>query len=90
MNTMSPINLKANNCADAFDGALNDTSTIAEAPARTYSENGKARRVHFDAWGWRGDVDLPAYAIVKPHDEPAGAIADAIARKNGLKALTLR
>ena len=90
MNTMSPINLKANNCADALDGALNDTSTIAEAPARTYSENGKTRRVHFDAWGWCGDIDLPAYAIVRPHVGSASAIANAIARKNRLQAFMLR
>lgn len=39
--------------------------------------------------GLAWDVDLPAYAIVEPQDEPAGAIAAAIARRNRLQTLTL-
>ena len=72
----------------ALNGAFSDTNTLDEVPAADYPE--KARRAHFYAWGWRGDVDLPAYAIVKPHAGSAPAIADAIARKNQLQVLTLR
>jgi len=47
------------------------------------------RRIEFNAWG-RGDFDTPSYALVEIGTPVCGAVAAAIARKNGLGVATLR
>ena len=46
------------------------------------------KRIYFRHWGNRKHLKIPAYAVENPidfFDNRAGAVAAAIARKNGLK-----
>jgi hypothetical protein len=49
-----------------------------------------SNRVYFSVWGMARGLEMPAYAMREEWESRGGAVARAIARKNGLHAITCR